>query len=297
MGLNEEQIEDICMLETGQTVVHQDGQRKAYLCLVEKSPSHCPPPKKLESKGTNLFRKDLIEVLDPLGQYEEDGSANVDREDAEFSQSLHLSMLAAAFSSVTQAKKALSILTPTRCKRKGVNWNKSERKYWLSIYWNQMCEEVWAYNAGEFRDFKDFRIAGWELLDQWRQGKPLPFSHKSFLQSAKGYLGLPSSKAGTLGHGAFVENAYDQMITRLRSIALIRERYLEKRTSKSDFTGICSAVTVEIRRLLPDPPFEANQELKEGILNAILWRMEWNDPMRAKLFARVMDLLKGKENE
>ena len=296
MGLKEEQIEGVCMLETGQTVVHQDGQRKAYLCKIEKSPALKPSPTKLESDGTNLFRKELISVLDPLRQYKETESVNVDREDSEFSQSLHLAMLATAFSSVAQAKKALSSLTPTRFRRKGIECEKFEIKPWFSIYWTQICEEVWAYHAGDFRDFNNFRMTGWQFLADWLEGNALSSSHKSYLLAVKGYLGLPSSKAGTLGHEDFVGNAYDQMITRLRSIAMIRERYVEKRNSKSDFSG-CLAVTIEIKRLIPAPPFEPNQELKDGILNAILWRMEWNDPMRTKLFDRVSDLLKGEEDE
>ena len=109
-------------------------------------------------------------------------------------------MLATAFSSVAQAKKALSSLTPTRFRRKGIEWRKFESKHWFSIYWTQICEEVWAYHAGDFRDFNNFRMTGWQFLADWLEGNALSSSHKSYLLAVKGYLGLPSSKAGTLGH-------------------------------------------------------------------------------------------------
>ena len=149
MGLTDDQIADLSLLRTGQCVVSQDGDLKAFQVLVPKCEEHESRAGGELSKFTKKYREDNATLF-------EVHSADVDSEDGVFKDALYKTMLAVGLG---QNPDTLAEVRPTRSVGA---W--PDRLEWLDVYWKQICAEIWNVHGGDWRAMLAMRKAGRAVL-------------------------------------------------------------------------------------------------------------------------------------
>lgn len=149
MGLTDEQIADMSLLRTGQCVVSQDGDLKAFQVLVENEKVHEMRKGGEASKSTEEYRAaNAGFFVSP--------SESIDLEDGVFKDSLYKAMLAIG---IGQDANILSAIRPVR---QVGNW--ADRQDWLFVYWKQICAEIWNSHGGDWCSILALRKNGMVLL-------------------------------------------------------------------------------------------------------------------------------------
>ena len=148
MGLCDEQIADLSLLRTGECVVSQDGDLKAFQVGVQKCDEHESRTGGELSEYTRKYREDHLEMFST--------PTNADTEDGIFKDSLYKTMLAVGLG---QDPESLTKVCPTR--RVEV-W--ADRKDWLDVYWKQICAEIWNSHGGDWRALLALRSLGAYVL-------------------------------------------------------------------------------------------------------------------------------------
>lgn len=296
MGLSDEQIEDLVLLETGRCVIHEDGQRRAFQCRVELNVSHENTASSTLGEGTLRFKDDHIQLLDPLSEWtklsDNTSIENVDTDDYLFYKALHKAMLASIFSSADEAVHAFARVMPTRYAIKGLAWPFQARLPWLWVYWKQISDEIWAYYRGEYRDFLAYVKAGWKYLVAWASEQDVEESLVEYRAAALNYSGVPRSIMGVALQNP-VANVYEQLLTRSEIINNIRNRFrLESRNIKQEppIDKLARCVLYQINELIPAPPFVASMQLVDGLLEGIFWRVQWPAGVCAVIRNSVLSL-------
>ena len=149
MGLTEEQISDLSLLRTGQCVASQDGDLKAFQIQVPKCEEHESRVGGELSEATRKYRTECASLFDTP-------SSGIDLEDGVFKDLLYKAMLAIGLG---QDSRILQSVKPVRAVG---GW--PDRNDWLSVYWKQICAEIWKAHGGDWRSLLAFRKAGLELL-------------------------------------------------------------------------------------------------------------------------------------
>lgn len=151
MGLNDNQINDLCLLRTGECVVSQDGDRKAYMCQVHKNELHESREGGEVSKATLTFKEEYRPLFETV-------SGEIDMEDGRFRENLHLAMLAIGIGQ--EPETLLPKIVPT-CKMRGQWDNQND---WYSVYWSHICTEIWSYYSGSYEKLLRLKESGSQLL-------------------------------------------------------------------------------------------------------------------------------------
>ncbi len=149
MGLEDAQIADLSLLRTGECVVSQDGDLKAFQVRVPKCEEHESRIGGEVSEFTRKYREDNAEIF-------KTPSVGVDTEDGAFKDSLYKTMLAIGLG---QNLDALADIRPTR---NVDTW--LDREDWLAVYWKQICAEIWNYHGGDWRALLALRASGTAIL-------------------------------------------------------------------------------------------------------------------------------------
>lgn len=149
MGMNEAQIADLSLLKTGECVVSQDGDTKSYLCKVNKCEEHEHVWAAEASAATTAYRSEYAALFAHV-------DSSVDREDGVFKDSLYKAVLSIGCG---EDPAILGRIRPSRVR--GV-WK--AREDWLSLYWEQVCAELWHEHEGSFGAFAAMKSAGADLL-------------------------------------------------------------------------------------------------------------------------------------
>ena len=149
MGLTDEQIADLSLLRTGECVVSQDGDLKAFQVRVRKCEEHEARAGGELSEATRKYHEDNAGFFDSP-------SGDIDLEDGIFKDSLYKAMLAIGVG------QDVAILSDIRPVRPVGEW--PERTDWLAVYWKQVCAEIWNAHGGDWRDLLALRAAGAGVL-------------------------------------------------------------------------------------------------------------------------------------
>ena len=149
MGLDDAQIADLSLLRTGECVVSQDGDLKAFQVRVPKCEEHELRIGGEVSEFTRKYREDNAEIF-------KTPSVGIDTEDGAFKDSLYKTMLAIGLG---QNLDALADIRPTR---NVDTW--LDREDWLAVYWKQICAEIWNYHGGDWRALLALRASGTAIL-------------------------------------------------------------------------------------------------------------------------------------
>lgn len=139
MGLNDEQIKDLCLLRTGECVVNQDGDRKSYMCAVRENAVHA----KREGGEISVATKKFVEQhKDLLGSE----LSSMDLDNDFLRSSLYRLMLAAGVSSGIVNTHCLEGFKE---KDEGTDLFKNR----MCAYWIQISRYVWGHYQGDYSKF------------------------------------------------------------------------------------------------------------------------------------------------
>ena len=137
MGMNEEQINDLCLLNTGECIVNQDGDRKSYMCKVFRT-----EPKDVDDEISEVNNAEN-ETVSATQKYKSLHSSmfvsdltDIDLEDMRFRDDLYKAMLAIGVGQ-----------SPEKCLAKILKRTSKQ----VCIYWIQICQEIWGFYGGETR--------------------------------------------------------------------------------------------------------------------------------------------------
>ena len=141
MGLNEDQINDLNLLKTGECIVSQDGDRKSFMCLVGKSPSKELNGAEEDFSATIQYKAQHTPLFDSPSSY-------IDLEDMRFRNELYKTML------------AIGIGQPPD--QTLIHFNQKQEQ--TNIYWKQICGEIWSFYGGNYKKYLDLFHAGKKLF-------------------------------------------------------------------------------------------------------------------------------------
>lgn len=149
MGLNDDQINDLCLLRTGECVVSQDGDRKSFMCAVPKNELHENRVGGEISNATRKYKTQIDSILQPTD--------SIDKEDVRFRDDLYSTMLAIGLGeSIDLLKKCCPI------KHLGDNGKQISAQ---KIYWQHICQEIWSFYGGDFKEFLAMKQLGTKLIE------------------------------------------------------------------------------------------------------------------------------------
>ena len=163
MGMDDAQINDLCLLKTGECAVSQDGDSKSYLCKVDKCENHEAVWKAEISEATRAYRDGHAELF-------EVASECIDREDGRFRDTMYKVMLAVGCG---EDAELLEAIHPTRIRGEWEN-----RRQWLEVYWNHVCAQLWGEHGGDYGSFLSLRQNGLRVLS--RDGECMEAYRRSF---------------------------------------------------------------------------------------------------------------------
>ena len=149
MGLDTDQIADLSLLRTGECVVSQDGDNKAFQVCVPKCEEH-------ESRRGGELSDFTCKYREGNAPMFETPSACIDMEDGVFKDALYKTMLAIGLG---QPIGSLAELHP---KQDVGAW--PDRVDWFTVYWKQICAEIWNAHGGDWRALLALRASGGDLL-------------------------------------------------------------------------------------------------------------------------------------
>jgi len=172
MALNENQISDLSLLETGQCVIHQETPRQPFLCkvplhrigLAGEGKSGNGTKRFLEEYASCFQRFPGCRACSPACEH----FGNVDEEDNQFAEKLRATMYILRFCNYDGIKLLLDRVVPRRVQNDPGMWqDKKLRLCWLSAYWDHLAKEMWAYYGGEYRSFVELKVEGDLLLQKY----------------------------------------------------------------------------------------------------------------------------------
>lgn len=146
MGLNEEQIDDMSLLHTGECVVSQNGDRKSYMCRVRKVEEHETRVGSEVSAYTKQYKEQHADLFDAAADF-------IGKEDSRILESIHKMMMAIACGqSSADLAQLLNKIAP----------HQSAEEI-FSYYWKIITQSIWNYNQGDYSKFVNMARLG-ELM-------------------------------------------------------------------------------------------------------------------------------------
>ncbi len=235
MGLNEDQIDDLCLLKTGECVVSQDGDRKAYMCKVGKNEPHENRSGDEISDATTNFKNQNAIMFENIAE-------DIDLEDMRFRDNLYKSMLLIGIGE--SPAKLLTLFASS-----------AEQS---QVYWKHICREIWAFYGGSYQNYLAMLNSGRSLLDgteKTADAYMLAFSN--YFETTKSYKQAQSiTITGT---------AYQQLLLRNEVMATINRNFDLVRNCNDSVKKLA----VSIRKVLPGV-FPSNSEVSTTIKNKII---------------------------
>lgn len=259
LGLEENQIADLCLLRTGECVIGQDGDRHAFLCGVSKH--ELPDPDDscalAATAEYKVAHKELFE----------DKTEGVNLEDIRFKDNLHKAMLAVACGE--PAATLLSGIAPTLVG----DFESLNRDNWFETYWAQVCSEVWAFYEGSYGRFSAMRLAGTELLCSSPADAAAVEKYRdafaSYIKSTKTYLFDFASGDDAVGA------SYEQLFLRHKLIERLNAAFDSVRDEAHGSARLASALRKVLMLLLPSG-IRCSGHIRKIVASEILARLHLN---------------------
>ena len=262
LGLNDDQIADLCLLRTGECVTSQDGDRKAFLCKVTEH----------EAQGVGGERE-----LTATAQYKanhrglfEDKAEGVDLEDFLFKDNLHKAMLAVAAGE--PGEQLLSGIRPSL----GADWAQEYRGNWLETYWGHICAEIWSFYEGSYGTFIAMKKAGRDLLLAEPKHTEAVARYRdkfaAYIRGTKIYLFDFAPTAGVIGA------IYEQLFLRHKLIERLNAAFDSTRERADGPTRLASALRKVLPLLLP-ASVQSSDHIRKVLAAEIVARLRLNFPV------------------
>ncbi|MBR4329992.1 MAG: ATP-binding protein, partial [Candidatus Riflebacteria bacterium] len=275
IGLNDNQIKDIALFRTGEAVVNQDGERKAYMVRVTKNTLHENRMGGEVSKATIDFKEKWKQIFNSI-------PFDIDQEDWLFKDELHKIMLYGIFEQNVADK--LEKIKPSNLYAKWEN-----KEIWFDIYWKQICDEIWNYYSGYYGSFVKFRRIGSLMLKAFVKGSN-KISYEiicDYQRAGKEYFNNTKSKIVYLNT---VGIAYEQFFLRNRIIASINKRLSRSVDYNSFEKDLIVSIANVLPLVMPNNKADGSTELEKAIVKEILNRL--SNRLRIELDDRIIALLR-----
>ena len=176
MGMNEEQIDDLSLLRTGECVVSQDGDRKSFMVKVPKNELHEKRAGGEISKKTSSFKQQNASMFETVPD-------EIDREDIKFHDELYCAMLAIGCG---QPPEILAKIMPSRQVK--VN-SELPLTVWQKVYWQHIVRNIWGFFGGEFDLYIALRDTGEALISSpQKEWKNYRTAFENYFKNTKQYL-------------------------------------------------------------------------------------------------------------
>lgn len=196
MGLSEDQIDDLCLLHTGECVVSQNGDRKAYMCRVRRNEAHEARKGGEVSPYTEQYKKSHRELFEAPEDF-------VGKEDTRLLLSLHKTMMAIACG---QPANDLSTVLKVFAVQ-------DTPKALFDYYWKTIAQSIWNYNLGDYRKFVTMQRLGASLLEKPNVAEEYRKAVRNYFTSTYNYaFSISGVYEGTLFRQIFEQiNLYAQL--------------------------------------------------------------------------------------
>lgn len=242
MGLNAEQISDLCMLRVGQCVVSQDGDRKAYLCSVRKSEAH-------ELRIGGEFSAATKKYVDTHSQLFEQRIDDLDLDNDRIRAHIYKTMMATAISNDEVDLKACIGAVDVRL---------------AMAYWNQIARAIWNYFLGDYRAFLLFQHEGVNVLSGEEK------SVRLYRVAASEYFGKSNLNSRVVS--GFAGVAYDQLFAMTEIMSAINRQYDLIKNCDDSIERLGKAISKCLLLLLPDNKILA-ERVKKPLVSEIISRI------------------------
>ena len=282
MGLDEDQMADLGLLDCGQCIFHQDGVRKAFLCKVTPMKTGAATASTGLNPGTRIFRESNISSI-------ESGAAGPLASGLPMSglrtyhDSLMKAIAAAVFSSASEIAKSLNDLS------RGVFPELPEKaayERFVRAMWQQIAVETWSFSGGEYASFLRWRDGGAQLLDAWLEGQALEGPVDVLRLAAGTYFQPP--EGNSLKN--LTSSVYDQLITRFEVLVNVAHDSAEAEIASQ---GIGFAIARAMHALFPGGGFVPSVELVSGLAFAIAARVTRQTNLQEKLAGMAVAYFKN----
>ena len=239
MGLNEDQIDDLCLLKTGECVVSQDGDRKAYMCKVGKNETHENRNGDEISEATTNFKNQNATMFENI-------AVNIDLEDMRFRDNLYKSMLLIGI-----GESPAKLLAPFA--------NTVEQS---QVYWRHICREIWAFYGGSYQNYLAMLDCGYLLLDETgKTADAYKLAFSSYFETTKTYRQAQSITV--------IATAYQQLLLRNEVMATINRNFDLVRNCNDSVKKLAISIRKVLPGLLPSNA-EVSSTIKNKIVEEIL---------------------------
>lgn len=264
LGLNAAQIDDLSLLRVGECITGQDGDRKAFMCKVEKNDAHENAKGGETSPATEHFKEKHSDLF-------EDKADSVDLDDASFANYLHKAMLAIAIGE-PPAPLFAEIKPSFAHATSGYLWD-GNRANWLEIHWIRICSRIWGFYGGSFGAFLAMRKAGLVLmLTNGVEGMPIDAfraAFKAYIEGTKTFLFDFSTGNNT------TSATYEQLLLRHKVLENLNNEFDRLKTPADGSARLAVALRKILPLLLP-----AHARVSEGtrsmIASEIVERLQLN---------------------
>jgi len=251
MGMNEEQINDLCMLQTGECVVSQDGNRKPYMCKVKRNELHENRTGGEISSCTKNYKQKHADLFTLV-------SEQIDMEDIFFEEELDRIMLAVGLG--YSSAPLLASIAPTRDRKLSPEILKSM----LSVYWKDLMHKVWGYCPGDFGAYVNLIIAG-ENVVEGIEGADNKFQNafEAYYKETKLYLYIV---------GQNYKHAVFERIFDCRGVFSAIKNHLSSNKSQDRRKDLDMAINHVLTMIIPKG-LQNNDGYKELVKNEIISRI------------------------
>lgn len=196
MGLSEDQIDDLCLLHTGECVVSQNGDRKAYMCRVRRNEAHEARKGGEVSPYTEQYKKSHRVLFEAPEDF-------VGKEDTRLLLSLHKTMMAIACGQPANDLSTVLKLFAVQDTPKAL----------FAYYWKTIAQSIWNYNLGDYRKFVTMQRFGASLLEKPNVAEEYRKAVRNYFTSTYNYaFSISGVYEGTLFRQIFEQiNLYAQL--------------------------------------------------------------------------------------
>lgn len=250
MGLNDDQIRDLALLQTGQCVVNQDGDRQSYMCQVGKCDLHEKRKGGEVSFATTRFKEQYQSLFHFV-------SDDIDMEDWAFRDNLFKIMLAIG----CDTNCTTGLLDDVLKKDARISGD------WFKYYWKNICNGIMAFYKGDYQRQIALASAGEKLFTD---GDSALADYRAVFRE---YF-IKTKKFIYSGSDSLPPVAYAQLISRFKILENINTQF-------DKFNGIENPnlrLKRSIEKLLPIlcPDGLKCQTLEKEIAKAIIFKISPN---------------------
>lgn len=260
MGMNDAQIKDLCLLKTGECVVSQDGDQKSFMCIVPKNELHEMRSGNEISNATVEYKKQIDDLLHPID--------NIDMEDIRFRDDLYATMLAIGLG---ESKELLQQCCPF--KHRG---DRNKQLVAQQIYWQHICQEIWSFYGGDFKNFLTLQKQGLLLIT----AKDSTENH--FQNAFNEYYKSTQDYALSLDE-PIVGCAYKQLFLRKKILVALNNNFDSVKFCPDSETKLARAIIKTLPLILPrnmNISSDLSRRLAEELIHNISYDLDadtiWN---------------------